>query len=517
MSRGRRKIEFEGLLQQNVLGTFSVIRGFADLRDLAAVSVAIPYEGSGLGGGSGYQRDLEESHVEEIKRFLQRGRYRFFSEIILSLRSKGAVDPVVSFRKRRTAESDAAYIVRVDLKILNGNVPSPIRRIDGNHRLEAAIRLAKETPRSATFKDFATAPFCFVILDAERPEDDDLAEAMLFNLINSKALPITSEHSLSVLMGDDGSRAERFGEDPRVYLTRWIRDHVKNWSQGFYDAMGNAPLTRLHATAGAFLGLESISFESLDQLESEAQALFGPLYDLAVSLRDQHESFVLSPAFFPIAAQIYLHHTHQEKGTRANTRQARLLRAERWLQDFAKWFERIGGADLSLSPDPTFLWEVFKRDYDKKAKSVFIAMSFRDDQTLKDVKTAIDEAIQHFNSAHPHAPLDPVRVDEQRGASYEIPERVFRDIDQSTLVIADLTDERPNVYCEVGYAKSRGIPFILTFHKKNADEPPWDRKDTGGNQIHFDLAAFRYVSYDNPLNLRDQLKSELEALFKEED
>ena len=515
MSRGRRKIEFEGLLQQNVLGTFSVIRGFADLRDLAEVSVAIPYEGSGLGRGSGYQRDLDEAHVEGIKRFLQRGRYRFFPEIILSLRSKGEDDPMVSFRKRRTAASDAAYIVRVDLKVLNENASSPIRRIDGNHRLEAAIRLAKETPRSATFKDFETAPFCFVILDADRPEDDDLTEAMLFNLINSKALPITSEHSLSVLMGDDGSRAERFGEEPQVYLTRWIRDHVKNWPQGFYEAMGNAPLTRLHATARALLSPKGVSSKNAEELESEAKALFDLLYDLAVRLRNQHESFVLSSAFLPVAAQVYLHHTQLEKGTHASARQARLLRAERWLQDFAKWFERIGGADLPLSPDPTFLWEVFKRDYDKKAKSVFIAMSFRDDQTLKYVKTAIYEAIKHFNSAHPHAPLAPVRVDEQRGASYEIPDRVFRDIDQSTLVIADLTDERPNVYCEVGYAKSRGIPFILTFHKKDA-KPPWDRKD-GGNQIHFDLAAFRYVSYDNPLNLRDQLKSELEALFKEED
>ena len=50
MIRGRRRIEFEGLLQKNVLGTFDVIRGFADLRDLAEVSVAMPYEGSGLGG-----------------------------------------------------------------------------------------------------------------------------------------------------------------------------------------------------------------------------------------------------------------------------------------------------------------------------------------------------------------------------------------------------------------------------------------------------------------------------------
>ena len=32
MSRGRQKISFEGLMQESDLGTFTVIRGFADLR-----------------------------------------------------------------------------------------------------------------------------------------------------------------------------------------------------------------------------------------------------------------------------------------------------------------------------------------------------------------------------------------------------------------------------------------------------------------------------------------------------
>ncbi len=33
MSKGRQKVSFEGLLQRNVLGTFTVIRDFADLHD----------------------------------------------------------------------------------------------------------------------------------------------------------------------------------------------------------------------------------------------------------------------------------------------------------------------------------------------------------------------------------------------------------------------------------------------------------------------------------------------------
>lgn len=42
MSRGRQYIQLEGYFAESVLGIFRIIQGFADLRDLAAVSV--PYE-----------------------------------------------------------------------------------------------------------------------------------------------------------------------------------------------------------------------------------------------------------------------------------------------------------------------------------------------------------------------------------------------------------------------------------------------------------------------------------------
>lgn len=42
MPRASQTIEFEGYFAEGVLGIFKITRGFADLRDLAAVSV--PYE-----------------------------------------------------------------------------------------------------------------------------------------------------------------------------------------------------------------------------------------------------------------------------------------------------------------------------------------------------------------------------------------------------------------------------------------------------------------------------------------
>jgi hypothetical protein len=510
MSRGRQKISFEGLLQENVLGTFKMIRGFADLRDLTKVSVAMPYQGAINGPTTGYQRQLDEQHVEDIKRFLSKGRYRFFPEIVLSLRSKGATDPIVSYTKKRSSPNDKTYRISVGLNALREDGFTRIHRIDGNHRLEAAKRLLKEQKESASFKDFTKAPFCFIILDSDRPEDDELAEAMLFNLINSKALPIASEHSLSVLMRDDGTASERFVEDPQVYLARWICEKVKNWPHGFYTAMGDNPLSRLHCTAGVLLRPEGISKSTRQDMEAEAGQLFDPLYDLAVRLRDHHEKFVHSYAFLPIAAEVYARYSKVDSAKGANTEKERLRRAERWLRDFSRWFDRVGAADLPSPADPSILWTVFKRDFDKRGGQVFIAMSFRESKTLESIYKAIEEAIGLYNKAHPNAPLSPMRIDKQDGPSYEIPARVFNEIDQSRLIIADLTDEKQNVYCEVGYAKAKGIPFILTFQGKK-ETSSGDPKSPVANKVHFDLAPYRYIEYDNPLDLRDKLKKELDA------
>lgn len=515
MNRGRQKISFEGLLQRNVLSTFTVIRGFADLHDLATVSKAIPYQTGSSGQVTGYQREQDTAHIEDIERFLLAGPYRFFPEIVLSLRSSGADDPIVPYVKRRKSEFDLAYRITVNLKALGADPVGRIHRIDGNHRLEAATRVYEKQRQSGQVRGFMKAPFCFVILP-DPPEVAELTEAMLFNLINSKALPIASEHSLKVLMRDDRNPSERFADDPQIYLTSWIYSKIKEWPQGFLEAMGDTPLSRLHSTAGVLLRPGGVSKATQKTMEAEAGHLFGPLYDLAVKLRDQHEKFVLSYAFLPVAAEIFTHHSKTDPAKGANTTAERLHRAERWLRDFARWFDRVGAADMPLPADPSILWTIFKRDFDKRAGKVFVAMSFSNESTLQAVGQAIDEALDRFNIDHPNSLLAPRRADKQKGTSYEIPAWIFTEIDQSRLVIADLTAERPNVYCEVGYAKSQGIPFILTFHRRHPSEkPPWDRETSPGNRVHFDLMPYRYIAYENPLELRDRLKQELDAFFEE--
>ena len=88
MSRGRQYIEFEGLFSESVLGIFRIIRGFADLRDLAAVSVPYKMEDGEQGFRVvGHQRVESAKHAEEIKNYLEQSENRFLPEVILSVRA----------------------------------------------------------------------------------------------------------------------------------------------------------------------------------------------------------------------------------------------------------------------------------------------------------------------------------------------------------------------------------------------------------------------------------------------
>ena len=76
----------------------------------------------------------------------------------------------------------------------------------------------------------------------------------------------------------------------------------------------------------------------------------------------------------------------------------------------------------------------------------------------------------------------PVRADLLRG-SQTIHEDVVNEIESSTVVIADLTDDNPNVNYEIGLARALGRPIVMIGEKRAPDaDIPFYYK---GNRIHF--------------------------------
>ena len=90
------------------------------------------------------------------------------------------------------------------------------------------------------------------------------------------------------------------------------------------------------------------------------------------------------------------------------------------------------------------------------------------------------------------------RIDKQRG-DYRITDEILNCIAKARLLICDLTDERPNVYYELGYA--RGLrKKVITCAKENTI-------------LHFDIKDFRTIFYKTSSELRKEIVSELNEYF----
>lgn len=101
------------------------------------------------------------------------------------------------------------------------------------------------------------------------------------------------------------------------------------------------------------------------------------------------------------------------------------------------------------------------------SRDVFIVMSFKTSAANKDLKRAIEAACkQHGFVAR--------RVDESNDTRRIVPE-IIRGIRQSAFVVADVTEERPNVYWELGLATGMDKTLILV--AKAGTTLPFDIND----------------------------------------
>lgn len=107
--------------------------------------------------------------------------------------------------------------------------------------------------------------------------------------------------------------------------------------------------------------------------------------------------------------------------------------------------------------------------------------------------------------------LDPKRVDKHNEGRL-LKSEIVGFIESSDIIIADLTNERPNCYLEVGYAmgldKFRNL--ILTARENHNQDSPNYKK--GGPKIHFDLSGYDILFWE-PNNL-NRFREELEKCVR---
>jgi hypothetical protein len=105
--------------------------------------------------------------------------------------------------------------------------------------------------------------------------------------------------------------------------------------------------------------------------------------------------------------------------------------------------------------------------------------------------------------------LQPYRVDREEFEG-TISEEILKKIRNSRLVVADLTDERPNCYFELGYALALAKPIVLAARKDH--DPRRELRNPDDPKVHFDLDSHKITYWAR--ERMDELRQELAARMK---
>jgi hypothetical protein len=149
----------------------------------------------------------------------------------------------------------------------------------------------------------------------------------------------------------------------------------------------------------------------------------------------------------------------------------------------------------------TFMDQAFRRpDYDPDDPGefihglVFVIMSFTWSSSNETYSVIKDECAK--------IGLRAKRVDEEGGSAFVISD-ITRLIEDAEFIVCDLSEERPNVYYELGYAHGVG---------NESDDILLVARE--GTQLHFDIAPLRVQYYSSLEQLRRILSDQLQRMIQ---
>lgn len=480
-------IKLSGILEYS-MGGFLCLRGYAQFKQLNKISES----------NNEVQRDLIEQHKGEMATFLNKGEYRFFPEVVLSLNlisQNNHADIEKFFESVRIKGSWNQNLGNYKISISNNETKDPnngatsrivqlahisfdetqvkLRRIDGNHRLSAADEVSG---------DFL-APFCIILF--RNPDEEDQFARAIFHNINAKQIPLKLEENLRVILESKHVFSdEKLKTDPsfgwQYYLARKTAEKETFENYLFINAL-------VHGSKYTFL-LEEYTMllnnGTLPKADSAIERFSSQLPVIENALQEaQLQSVPQNLAV--IGALSYYKMTDPQK-----------------YQQFLRWIK-----ENSIAQAPGIhmrdLIQIFDKVYENMPKSVFMSMQFGQDtedtyQTVKRVK----ETLQRENGIN----LELIKVDEHEdGYSDEIYHRIVDGIKKASLVIADLSYGNKNVHHEIGYAQGLNKKVLLIYNTRKDIDP---KTEIGSN-----ISMHDQLRFVNQTDLQPRLLKKIRQFF----
>lgn len=515
-----------GILDRS-LSSQLCVRGFAPIKELARLSKA----------DYAYQRNPIYEQEKEIQDFLDTEEYLFFPEVILSykiqhyakniesmtatpiqlLETKGSFksnvdNTIIKVKKirykdkqdvRNKDELKIVDIVFSDIELndlINKN-RHPFHRVDGNHRLLAAGKATSEKVKNMV------SPFCIIlneaiVIDEVQPDgiikkvsksNSDTFERAVFHNINTKTMPLTSEQNLKVILDDeinfpDAILEHKFGWE--FLATRKVYKGLPDNIEDVYPNLGVSFLNNTRTLSKEIIRLlidekkitkSKFSAKKVKDALCSVNQIFGSFEKLKYA---ENISFVTAALFLQIAGydvELYI----------------------RWL---------LANHIIDIKKlTPRSLIDIYMKIVESKKRQIFVSMQF--DEETRPHYESIQEAVKEINTENNlDIRLREIRIDNfNRGHSYKIDDEILALIEDSGLLIADLSSQNINVYQELGYLMGlnqgrclRQENFILI--KKQTSES--DDFDVG-----FNIRPYQQLRFSDTLALKNMLKESIKIYY----
>ena len=153
------------------------------------------------------------------------------------------------------------------------------------------------------------------------------------------------------------------------------------------------------------------------------------------------------------------------------------------------------------------IFEKFKQELDDKIKGaydVFTKRTFSMDSKLCFVLMPFDKKFKQVYSQGIRPAIRDAKLNSKRAdgifVSQPIIQDIWENINNASIIVADLTNRNPNVFYEVGLAHA--IPKRLVILTQNKDDVP------------FDLQHIRWIQYDDTKQGRIKLRKSLTQSIK---
>lgn len=485
------------------LGNFLCLRGFAAMGDLYDISEPDP----------SFQRDLLKAHEREMVAFLREGEFLFFPEVILattlspddaesesvrqlyenvrngdSFANLKFSDYRIACKVQKTksaAEARAFDIFRTGTLELNAKPVHKFSRIDGNHRLSA-------TPKDKRFRAHVT-PYC-LLLFRNSVEAAKFSRA-LFHNINYKAVPLTMEQNLKLILDDALLFPDDLLKQPEPF--GWPYYHARKL-HGKLDL-------ELLPNIGPFLKDEPRTF-LLEQFEFLIARDVLNDNDNAIkrfkeALRKVNGLFDEFPALGEcknrglLAALIYY-------GLKKDTPVRSFVR---WVLDnHLHLIEKSGTKDLIA---------IFDKVLTSRKRTIFVSMPFTKGVAANHYAIIERVAKEVSDSYGLKPPLMVERVDWfHDGTSYVISDKIIEMMSDCGLLIGNLTYCNPNVYHEIGFVmgKAKGEGLSVANMLLFLDESVPDAKD---KFVGFNVHGIKQLRFSESEKFAADLKTNLERFF----